>query len=62
MADINNLKDGRFVIDTAARQWDSRTNARSDRVVLEFFFLFCSSKKEKNQSAIELYCRDDKHS
>jgi hypothetical protein len=36
-----------------ARQWDGRTKARSDRVVLEFFvsFLFKQKRKELKTAA-----------
>jgi hypothetical protein len=37
----------RFIRYTATWQWDGWTNARSDRVVLEFFVSFFSRKKKR---------------
>jgi hypothetical protein len=48
MQDMKRSEARRFSKYIAARQWDGRTNARSDWVVLEFFvsFLFKQKRKE----------------
>jgi len=57
------LKTLKIVRDLVAQRWDGRTNARSDRVVLEFFVSFLFKQKRKRiRTMIELYLKDCKHS